>query len=71
MERSENEELFIREYARKLMVRICDQVARDGEYEPVPEPYFEILKKRGWLSKKENHLPTEAGWKVATAFLKR
>jgi hypothetical protein len=53
------------------MVRICDQIARDGEYEPVPEPYFEILKKRGWLSKRENHLPTAAGWKVATAFLKR
>ncbi len=70
MERSEHEEKFIREYARKLMVKICDEVARDGEYSQPPEPYFEILKKRGWLSKRDG-LPTAAGWKVATAFLKR
>ena len=70
MERSEHEEKFIREYARKLMVKICDEVARDGAYNTVSEHYFEILKKRGWLSKK-NGMPTAAGWKVATAFLKR
>lgn len=71
MERSEHEEKFIREYCRKLMVKICDEIARDGEYSNIPEPYKSKMLKLGWLSKRENHLPTAAGWKVATAFLKR
>jgi len=71
MERSENEEKFIRENCRKLMVRICDEVAREGEYADIAEPYKSKMLKLGWLSKKENHLPTASGWKVATSFLKR
>jgi len=68
---SEHEQKFIKEYCRKMMVSICYQVAKDGEYSPIEEPYFSTMLSIGFLTKREPHLPTAKGWKVATAFLKR
>lgn len=68
---SEHEEKFVREYCRKLMVGLCDQVIRTGQYKDIPQVYVDKMLGLGWLSKKENHLPTAKGWKVASAFLKR
>ena len=68
---SEHEQKFIREYCRKLMVSVCYQVAKDGEYVQIAEPYYSMMLSIGFLSKREPHLPTAKGWKVATAFLKR
>ena len=68
---SEHEQKFIREYCRKLMVSICDRVVRDGDYGVIEEPYKATMLSLGWLSKRDNHLPTAKGWKIATSFLKR
>lgn len=71
VDRTEHETKFIKEYCRKLMVKVCAQVASDGEYSPIAEPYFSTMLSQGFLTKKKPHLPTAKGWKVATAFLKR
>lgn len=68
---TEHEEKFVREYCRKLLVSICDQVIRTGQYEDIPTVYKEKMLALGWLGKKDNHLPTSKGWQVASAFLKR
>lgn len=68
---TDHQEKFMREYCRKLMVSICDQVIRTGEYQDIPQVYKDKMLSLGWLGKKGNHLPTSKGWQVASAFLKR
>lgn len=68
---TDHQEKFMREYCRKLMVSICDQVLRTGTYQDPPLVYKDKMLSLGWLGKRENHLPTSKGWQVAKAFLKR
>ena len=79
MPHTKAEENFIDQYTRKLLVLWAQQTLAFGKInEPTradtargTDLYFEHVRTRGWVGKKEPARLTSKGFSTAAAFLKR
>lgn len=77
MNRTQGEIAFIEQMTRKLLVEWCNRVVLDDVdfICLTTDPYTEFALSKNWLSLKDPNLGSykilSAGWKTATAFLKR